>query len=78
MTAEPAECVHTQKTKTKRRGLDVCSVLSHKLFLVLMIRYSCLLLGHNKKACAANWMSILCKHYSGKIQVIDISSWLVS
>lgn len=49
MTAEAAECVHTLKTKTKRRGPVVCSVLSHKLFLILMIRYCCLLLVHNKK-----------------------------
>lgn len=37
MTGEAAECVHTLKTKTKRRGPVVCSGLSHKLFLILMI-----------------------------------------
>lgn len=79
MTGEAAECVHTLKTKTKRRGPVVCSGLSHKLFLILMIlTVVCYWYITKKKTCAANWMSILCKHYSGKIQVTDISSWLVS
>jgi hypothetical protein len=78
MDAETAGCGHTLQTKSKRRDPLVCSVVPHKLFLILMMWYSCLLLGHNKKTCAANCMSILCKQYSGKTQIINISSWHVS
>lgn len=70
--------MHTLKTKTARRGPVVGSVLPHKLFLILMICYSCLLLGHNKKNLCCKLDEYIVQKYSGKTQVINISLWHVS